>query len=119
MPQKLMVAVERYLQHCFDVCTAPRVDELARLLKTHPSVLSRTFRAQTGRGLAAIMKRRQIEEAKRLLETTDMDLQNVAVRAGFGTINTLFRLFRVHVGLTPREYRRLCRAQRSQSEIDN
>lgn len=99
-------AVELYVAECFARCTPPRVDELARTLHTHPSVLSRTFSAQTGRHLSAVLKEHQVEEAKRLLRGTDCDLRNIARRAGFGTTNTLFRIFRTRVGLTPDCYRR-------------
>lgn len=102
----LASAVESYVVHCFSHCTPPRVDELARALDTHPSVLSRTFSAQTGRRLSAVLKERQIEEAKRLLRGTNCNMHSVARRAGFGTSNTLFRIFRTRVGVTPNRYRR-------------
>ena len=98
--------IEIYVRRCFALRTAPRVDELARWLDVHPSVLSRAFRAETGRLLSAVLKERQIEEAQFLLTQTDMNLAEIAQRAGFGTINTFFRLFRTRVGCTPEQYRR-------------
>jgi len=104
----LVAAVDRYLLHCFERCTAPRVDELAQRLGTHPSALSRRFKSATGRRLSAVLKERQVEEAKRLLGSTNLNTRAIASRAGFGTVNTLFRLFRTHVGHTPEEYRLSC-----------
>ena len=98
--------IEIYIRHCFALRTAPRVDELAQWLDLHPSVLSRAFRAETGRRLSAVLKEHQIEEAKLLLTETDMNLAEIAQCAGFGTINTFFRLFRTRVGCTPEQYRR-------------
>jgi AraC-like DNA-binding protein len=98
--------IDVYVRQCFRVGTAPRVDELARALRLHPSVLSRTFRAETGQRLSAVLKARQLDEAKFLLASTEMTLAEIAQRAGFGTINTLFRLFRTRVGRTPEQYRR-------------
>jgi two-component system response regulator YesN len=72
----------------------------------HPSLLSRTFAADTGLRLSSVIKKRQVEEAKHLLRTTTWNTRMIASRAGFGTINTLFRVFRKYVGMTPQEYRR-------------
>jgi AraC-like DNA-binding protein len=99
-------SLESYLQYCFAACTPPRVDELAHFLRMHPSALSRHFKAKTGRKLSTVLRERQIGEAKRLLAFTRMRTSDVARRAGFGTPNTLFRVFRVHVGVTPEEFRR-------------
>ena len=106
MARDLDEEIEVYVRHCFRECTSPRVDELARLLELHPSVLSRKFRLRTTRRLSQVLKERQIEEAKSLLRTTDEDMRSIARHAGFGTINTLFRLFRKFVGVTPQQYRR-------------
>jgi AraC-like DNA-binding protein len=111
--QDFGTVIETYLERCFGLRTAPRVDELARRLDLHPSVLSRAFRAQTGQRLSAVLKERQIGQAKLLLAETDMPLAEIAQCAGFGTINTFFRLFRTRVGCTPEQYRRESAARRS------
>ena len=98
-------AIETYVLSCFGACTPPRVDELARHLHMHPAALSRRFRRATGRRLKAVLKERQIAEAKRLLASTCMTTRAVAHHAGFGTPNTLFRVFRHAVGITPEEWR--------------
>ena len=107
--QDLSSLVERYVRRCFGCVTPPRVDELARLIGLHPSILSRSFHAQTGRHLSVVLKEHQITEAQRLLTTTDLALDDIAQRAGFGTVNTLFRLFRTRVGCTPMQYRKRSR----------
>lgn len=106
MVRDLASWIESYVLQCFARCTPPRVDELARLLNMHPSLLSRTFAADTGLHLSSVIKKRQVEEAKHLLRTTSWNTRMIANRAGFGTINTLFRLFRKYVGMTPQEYPR-------------
>jgi AraC-like DNA-binding protein len=103
-----VAAVDAYILECFQRQTSPRVDELAFRLTIHPSVLSRNFRAKTGRLLSAVLKERQLEEARRLLIGTTLPMHDVARRAGFGTPNTMFRLFR-RLGITPQEYRRRSR----------
>jgi len=106
MARDFIDAVQTYLVHCFAAGTAPRVDELARLLGMHPAALSRSYKASTGRHLSAVLKNAQIDEAKRLLLSTGLAIREIALRAGFGTPNTLFRTFRVRVGMSPDRYRR-------------
>jgi AraC-like DNA-binding protein len=107
--RQLIDAVDSYVIGCFATGTAPRVDELARQLGMHPDALSRSYKSATGCHLSVVLKDAQIEEAKRLLRGTYLTLAEVARRAGFGTPNTLFRTFRVRVGMTPDQYRRSAR----------
>ena len=100
-------AVQSYLVRCFTAGAAPRVDELAQLLGMHPAALSRGYTTSTGCHLSVILKNAQIEEAKRLLLDTDLTMHEIALRAGFGTPNTLFRVFRNRIGMTPDRYRRM------------
>lgn len=108
MNHDIEAVVAEYAQRCFLLRTAPRVDELARELAVHPSFLSRYFKKETGRGLSAVLKDHQIAKAKELLRGTALSLDEIAVRAGFGTRNTLFRCFRRFVGTTPHRYRTRC-----------
>ena len=93
------------MHDCFAGGTSLRVDEVAQQLHLHPSYLSRRFKAVTGMRLGAYLKERQIAEAQRLLVTTDLDMEMIARHAGLGTANTLFRVFRTRVGMTPLQYR--------------
>ncbi|HYK02557.1 MAG TPA: helix-turn-helix transcriptional regulator [Thermoanaerobaculia bacterium] len=101
-----LAELEAYVRYCFEARTALRVDELASRLHMHPSALSRGFKSRTGQRLARTLKDLQLSEAKRLLATTSLPTRDVASRAGFGTPNTLFRLFRTRLGVTPESYRR-------------
>jgi AraC family transcriptional regulator, transcriptional activator FtrA len=47
----------------------------------------------------------RLEEAKRLLQATQLSIEDLASRTGFGTVTTLRHHFRAQVGLSPREYR--------------
>jgi transcriptional regulator GlxA family with amidase domain len=44
--------------------------------------------------------------ARRLLEETDLDIDRVADRSGFGTATLLRHHFRRIIGVTPSDYRR-------------
>lgn len=51
------------------------------------------------------VERIRLDEAKRLIEDTDMLGQAVAKRCGFGTVHSLRRAFVRRLGVTPQQYR--------------
>jgi AraC family transcriptional activator FtrA len=48
----------------------------------------------------------RLDRAKQMLEVGGLGIEDVAMRAGFGTSATLRMHFRSAVGISPREYRR-------------
>jgi transcriptional regulator GlxA family with amidase domain len=68
--------------------------------------LSRRFRAQVGTTPAAWLAHARVRCAQRLLETTDMDIEQVAVAAGFGSAAVMREHFGTVVGTSPTSYRR-------------
>ena len=97
---------ELYLQNCFLKETPPRADELADLSGLSRSNFSRQFREEVGEPPARYLKRRQIEHAAEMLDDSQITLNRIAYRSGFGTRRTLFRSFRRHLGETPRNHMR-------------
>ena len=61
--------------------------------------------ADAGTSAGVYFKRARIERAQELLASTELPLDAIAHRAGFGTRATMFRSFKRAVGLTPDEYR--------------
>lgn len=72
---------------------------------------ARVFGQETGTSPAAYVEAARIEMARRLLETTDGSLDQVAAVAGLGSPETLHRAFRRQLGTTPAAYRRRFRTQ--------
>ncbi|MEU5879950.1 helix-turn-helix domain-containing protein [Spirillospora sp. NPDC047279] len=67
---------------------------------------SRVFGKETGATPAAYVEAARVEAARRLLETTDEPLDQVAAACGMGSVETLHRAFRRRLGTTPAAYRR-------------
>lgn len=61
----------------------------------------RKFKASTGRAPSAFVRAMRLEAARRWLEETDWPLKRVAERAGFGSVDTLERLFAKSYGRSP------------------
>lgn len=67
---------------------------------------TRRFRTDTGMSPAPWLLRQRVEKARRLLETTDLPVDRVAERAGFGTPTAMRQQPRAVVGVSPTAYRR-------------
>ncbi|WP_344463071.1 GlxA family transcriptional regulator [Kitasatospora kazusensis] len=67
---------------------------------------ARVFRQETGTSPASYVEATRVEAARRLLEGTDQGLELVAAGCGFGSVETLHRALRKHLGTTPAAYRR-------------
>jgi transcriptional regulator GlxA family with amidase domain len=72
-----------------------------------PRTLKRRFKAATGVSMIEYVQRLRIEGAKRLLEASDLPVDEVAARSGYAEPAFFRRLFKRMVGLTPGAYRRL------------
>jgi AraC family transcriptional regulator len=98
-------AIERYLSECFAREETPRACELAARCGLSPAQFTRALLRERGMRPADYLKARQVELARRLLETTDLNTTAIAYRAGFGTRATFFRVFRRITGETPAQFR--------------
>ncbi|MET9324131.1 GlxA family transcriptional regulator [Streptomyces sp. NPDC003038] len=79
-----------------------------RLSERH---FARVFKQETGASPAAYVEAARVEVARRLLETTDCPLNQVAATAGLGSAETLHRAFKRQLATTPAAYRRRFRTQ--------
>lgn len=69
--------------------------------------LKRRFKTATGSTLIGYVQNRRIEEAKRLLETSDTSSEDIAPAVGYENQAFFRRLFKRSTGLTPGQYRRM------------
>jgi transcriptional regulator GlxA family with amidase domain len=82
------------------------VDQLAAAAHMSRRSFVRAFRASTGATPAAWVRSRRLDEARRLLETTDLSIDQVSDSCGFGNPVTLRQNFLTAFGCTPSSYRR-------------
>src|ERR1700760_1771460 len=79
-------------------------------LATRAAMSARTFARrfvdETGRTPMQWVTDQRVLYARRLLEETDLDIDRVADKAGFGTATLLRHHFRRIIGVTPSDYRR-------------
>ncbi|MEV4441209.1 helix-turn-helix domain-containing protein [Streptomyces sp. NPDC049577] len=81
-----------------------------RRLAAHAGMSVRTFtrrfRAETGQSPGQWLTLQRVERARHLLETSDLPVDTVAHRAGFGTGASLRQQLRTVLGVSPQAYRR-------------
>jgi len=86
------------------------IAEMARHAGYSPRSFARLFLAETGATPLQWLIARRVAEAQRLLEGTDLAVEEVAARAGFGTAAGLRQHFARALATSPVAYRRAFRA---------
>jgi AraC family transcriptional activator FtrA len=86
------------------------IDDLAARAAMSPRTFARRFQACTGTTPYRWLLRQRISLAQRYLETTELSVELVASRSGFGTATNLRKHFRDTVRVSPNAYRRSFRA---------
>ncbi|TQJ38534.1 AraC family transcriptional regulator with amidase-like domain [Arthrobacter sp. SLBN-112] len=82
------------------------IDRLAAQAHLSRRTFVRAFRAATGTTPAAWIRARRLDAARRLLETTDLSIEQISTDCGFGNAVTLRQNFAAAFSTTPTDYRR-------------
>jgi transcriptional regulator GlxA family with amidase domain len=81
------------------------VPALAERAFMSPRNFARVFSREVGQTPAVYVEALRIERARLLLETTELQLEEIARRCGFGTVETLRRSFGRRLRVSPSDYR--------------
>ncbi len=79
--------------------------ELARELQTGEANLSRIVNLHYARTIPQLLNELRVRDAQRLLQETDVPIQNVFEESGFNSITTFNRVFKDLTGESPTTYR--------------
>lgn len=77
----------------------------AKLLNVNASYLSTLFKKETGTTLTDYVNKKRMENAVFLLNSTNMQIQNIAQYCGIPDVNYFTKIFKKYIGKTPKEYR--------------
>ena len=81
------------------------LDDMAAAVNMSRRNFTRVFRERVGMTAGEYLERLRADVAGGLLSGTRLNLEQIARRAGFGSEQTLRRVFVRHYGVSPREYR--------------
>lgn len=81
-------------------------DMAARAADMSPTKFSKSLKAQTGKGFTDLLNQVRMDNAARMLRHTDMGLFQIALEVGFNDQSYFTKVFRRHLGCTPKEYRK-------------
>lgn len=86
-----------------------RLEQLANIFGYNSAYLGKVFHQYTGENFNNYLDRIRITEAKRLLETDEYKVYEVAEMVGYSNINYFHNKFKKYVGVSPLSYKRQSR----------
>jgi len=84
------------------------LDTLAERFHLSVSAVSKRIKEQTGVNYTEHVSRLRMEEACRLLEQTDLSIQEITYQVGYSDYGSFSKKFKACKGITPGEYRKSC-----------
>lgn len=78
---------------------------IAQTLNINPSYFSTLFKKETGKTYTDYVNEQRINNAKRLLTSTTLQIQTVAQHCGILDVNYFTKLFKKYTGKTPGQYK--------------
>ena len=101
---KTLLRIERYVRDNISSQDFS-ISALAEYLNTNPSSLSVKYKKATGKKLIDYISEARIQFAEQLLQHPELTINNVAERAGYGSVSTMYRAFKKYRGMSPNSVR--------------
>ncbi len=98
-----IIKAQRFIENHYE--DTIRVDNLAEQIALSRRTLERRFKKATGNTVTEYMQRVKVEAAKKSLETTRKNINEVMYEVGYSDNKSFRNLFRRITGLTPNDYR--------------
>jgi AraC-type DNA-binding domain-containing proteins len=100
---KYMKSILEYIDNDLSNVTLNSVADKFKISTAH---LSRVFKKQTGRNFSDYVSEKRLEQACRLILTTDMKISDIVSKMGYQNINYFNKIFKLQYNLTPTQYRK-------------
>lgn len=82
------------------------IRDIAQACACSQSTVCHVFKQYTGESIKKYIDNLRINQAKRLLSTSDLPINRIAQLCGFSNINYFPTVFKKQIGISPTEYRR-------------
>lgn len=81
------------------------IDDIAAHLNIHPNYAMTVCKKSSGLTISSIIARLRVQEAERLLKSSDLSIVDIAHESGFLTISNFYKTFNKYNGNIPKDYR--------------
>ncbi len=88
-----------------DISAELSLNALAKMQGISSGYLATLFKKETGKTVSEYIRERRINRAVHLLNTTNLQIQTVAMHCGIMDVQYFSKIFKRHMGKTPKEYR--------------
>jgi transcriptional regulator GlxA family with amidase domain len=88
-----------------NIFSAVQLEELAFLCNMSVSTFKRTFKKHYPSSPATYIRKKRIDRAQHLLQTTDLQIQEIGYQCGFNELSSFSHTFQKVTGASPSEYR--------------
>lgn len=104
--KKYSLPVQKVITYIdFDLTADLGLKAIAKHFNINASYLSNLFKRETGQTLTDYVSQKRVQHAIYLLNSTNMQIQNIAHYCGVEDVNYFVKIFKKYIGKTPREYR--------------
>jgi transcriptional regulator GlxA family with amidase domain len=93
------------------------VEQLAVHSNMSPRNFARVFLKETGLTPAKFVEKLRVEMARKLLEESDLNMEQIAAKTGLVSLVSMRRIFLRNLMITPSDYKRMFRTSRSEAEM--
>ena len=94
-----------------DISAELSLKSIANRLDITSVYLATVFKKETGKTVTEYVRGRRINRAVQLLNTTNLQIQTVAMHCGIMDVQYFSRIFKKEIGKTPKEYRNAVRRE--------
>ena len=83
-----------------------KLEGIAKTFNYNSAYLGKLFRKEMGETFNNALDRIRIDNAKRLLQETNLKVYQISEMIGYGSIDYFYMKFKKYVGISPKEYRK-------------
>ncbi|MBP1997047.1 AraC family transcriptional regulator [Paenibacillus eucommiae] len=114
---KYVQKVEQYIAECYPNNFS--MDDVAEHVGLTRQYISQLFKKHYNTTLIDYLSQYRIEQAKLLLADTKMKINDVGSKVGFNSKSYFTKVFKLHTGITPTEYRELAWNRNKEAESES
>ena len=97
--------VQSVLEYINSDCKNANLTKIAADTHQSVTVLSKLIKQKTGANFQDLLQQRRSQAAVKLLEETDLSIEDISLDVGYENQSYFFRQFKKRFGMTPRSYR--------------